>query len=93
MRLLLVEDDELLGSGIHDALERARYTVEWVRDGRRPTVFVHTPDNHAAPDLARELHAAVRALVPELAALPEPADVTDVVPDATPGDPDHPTLF
>jgi two-component system response regulator QseB len=33
MRVLLVEDDELLGSGIHDALERARYTVEWVRDG------------------------------------------------------------
>lgn len=33
MRLLLVEDDELLGSGICDALERTRYTVEWVRDG------------------------------------------------------------
>ena len=33
MRVLLVEDDELLGSGIRDALERARYTVEWVRDG------------------------------------------------------------
>ncbi|WP_018413093.1 response regulator [Methyloversatilis thermotolerans] len=33
MKVLLVEDDELLGSGICDALERARYTVEWVRDG------------------------------------------------------------
>lgn len=33
MRVLLVEDDELLGSGIRDALERARYSVEWVRDG------------------------------------------------------------
>lgn len=33
MRVLLVEDDELLGSGICDALERTRYTVEWVRDG------------------------------------------------------------
>jgi two-component system response regulator QseB len=33
MRILLVEDDELLGSGICDALERMRYTVEWVRDG------------------------------------------------------------
>jgi two-component system response regulator QseB len=33
MRVLLVEDDELLGSGIRDALERARYTVEWVHDG------------------------------------------------------------
>lgn len=33
MRVLLVEDDELLGRGICDALERTRYTVEWVRDG------------------------------------------------------------
>ncbi|MCA3149948.1 MAG: response regulator, partial [Rhodocyclaceae bacterium] len=33
MRLLLVEDDESLGAGIRDALERGRYLVEWVRDG------------------------------------------------------------
>ena len=33
MRILLVEDDELLGAGIQDALARARYVVEWVRDG------------------------------------------------------------
>lgn len=33
MRVLLVEDDALLGSGIRDALEQARYAVEWVRDG------------------------------------------------------------
>jgi two-component system, OmpR family, response regulator QseB len=33
MRILLVEDDELLGGGIRDALERVRYAVEWVRDG------------------------------------------------------------
>ncbi len=33
MRVLLVEDDELLGAGIRDALERTRYSVEWVRDG------------------------------------------------------------
>jgi two-component system, OmpR family, response regulator QseB len=33
VRILLVEDDELLGTGIHDALTRARYSVEWVRDG------------------------------------------------------------
>ena len=34
MRILLVEDDELLGSGISDALENARYAHEWVRDGK-----------------------------------------------------------
>ena len=33
MRILLVEDDELLGSAMHDALTRGAYGVEWVRDG------------------------------------------------------------
>jgi two-component system response regulator QseB len=33
VRVLLVEDDELLGAGIEDALTRARYAVEWVRSG------------------------------------------------------------
>jgi DNA-binding response OmpR family regulator len=35
MRILLVEDDELLGAGIRDALARARYALEWVLDGRK----------------------------------------------------------
>lgn len=34
MRLLLVEDDELLGSGVSVALERANYSHAWVQDGR-----------------------------------------------------------
>lgn len=33
MRILLVEDDELLGVGLSDALRRAHYPHEWVRDG------------------------------------------------------------
>ena len=33
LRILLVEDDELLGSGLSDALGRAHYAHEWVRDG------------------------------------------------------------
>jgi two-component system response regulator QseB len=33
VRILLAEDDELLGAGIHDTLSRAGYAVEWVRDG------------------------------------------------------------
>lgn len=33
LRILLVEDDELLGEGIRDALLRNHYTVEWLRDG------------------------------------------------------------
>jgi two-component system, OmpR family, response regulator QseB len=35
VRILLVEDDELLGAGIRDALERSRFTLEWVTDGRQ----------------------------------------------------------
>jgi DNA-binding response OmpR family regulator len=33
MRLLLVEDDEILGDGLRTALQQAGYTVEWIRDG------------------------------------------------------------
>ena len=45
--------------------------ADWLREGRTPTVFVHTPDNLDAPMLARGFHNALRALVPELTALPE----------------------
>lgn len=34
MRLLLVEDDELLGDGIQTGLTQDGYTVDWVQDGR-----------------------------------------------------------
>lgn len=33
MRLLLVEDDELLGEGVQLALRRAGYAVDWLQDG------------------------------------------------------------
>jgi uncharacterized protein YecE (DUF72 family) len=49
--------------------------VEWLREGRSPTVFVHTPDNADAPMLARRFHDQVRARLPELDALPEPVPV------------------
>ncbi len=47
----------------------------WLREGRSPTVFVHTPDNADAPDLARRFHDEVRARLPELEPLPEPVPV------------------
>ncbi len=49
-----------------------RTVAEWLREGRSPTVFLHTPDNAAAPELARRFHDEVRAAVPELEPLPEP---------------------
>lgn len=33
MRVLLVEDDELLGEGLREGLKRDGYTVDWVKDG------------------------------------------------------------
>lgn len=34
MRVLLVEDNKLLGSAVQAGLEQAGYTVDWLRDGR-----------------------------------------------------------
>jgi uncharacterized protein YecE (DUF72 family) len=63
------DDDARTVAGWQPWLE----TVEgWLREGRSPTVFIHTPDNVAALGLARRFHDEVRARVPELGALPEP---------------------
>ncbi|GII63415.1 hypothetical protein Skr01_35000 [Sphaerisporangium krabiense] len=57
-------------------VEGRRYWAEtvagWLREGRSPTVFIHTPDNTEALALARRFHDDVRALVPEVEPLPEP---------------------
>jgi two-component system response regulator QseB len=34
MRLLLVEDDAMIGEGVRKGLRQAGFTVDWVRDGR-----------------------------------------------------------
>jgi uncharacterized protein YecE (DUF72 family) len=44
----------------------------WLREGRSPTVFIHTPDNVDALELARRFHGQVRARMPEVEPLPEP---------------------
>lgn len=46
--------------------------VGWLREGRSPTVFIHTPDNAAALPLARRFHADVRDRLPGIEPLPEP---------------------
>jgi uncharacterized protein YecE (DUF72 family) len=50
-------------------------TAQWLREGRSPTMFIHTPDNVDAPLLARRFHDDVRARVPALEPLPEPVPV------------------
>ena len=46
--------------------------ADWLREGRSPTVFIHTPDNVDALELARRFHHDVRVRVPEVEPLPEP---------------------
>lgn len=43
MRILLVEDDELLGDGIRTGLRHYGYTVDWVKDGRAAHRVLTTP--------------------------------------------------
>jgi uncharacterized protein YecE (DUF72 family) len=46
--------------------------ADWLGEGRSPTVFIHTPDNVEALELARRFHDEVRSRLPELDPLPEP---------------------
>jgi len=41
VRILLVEDDALLGGGIRDALDREQFSVEWVTGGREAAAALH----------------------------------------------------
>lgn len=43
----------------------------WIEEGRTPYVFLHTPDNVRAPELARRFHQQLTTLLPGLPALPE----------------------
>jgi uncharacterized protein YecE (DUF72 family) len=64
---------------VAETVEGWHYLVDlvttWLTEGRSPTIFLHTPDNAEALNLARRFHADVRALVPGLEPLPEPVQV------------------
>jgi len=40
MRLLIVEDDELLGNGLQIGLQQSGYAVDWVKDGQSAELFL-----------------------------------------------------
>lgn len=52
--------------------------VNWIVDGREPYLFVHQPENLDSPGLARALHEAVTAELPDLSPLPDPAGQTSM---------------
>ncbi|TDU89933.1 uncharacterized protein YecE (DUF72 family) [Kribbella voronezhensis] len=66
-------DDPQLTVAGWDYLVKA--VVDWLAEGRSPTVFLHTPDNVDALTLARRFYSDVAAVVPELSPLPEPLPV------------------
>lgn len=41
MRVLLVEDDPMIGAAIQDALKDASYAADWVKDGRATLTALH----------------------------------------------------
>lgn len=44
MRILLVEDDELLGDGIYRSLQQYKYTVDWIKNGEAAAQALRTED-------------------------------------------------
>jgi uncharacterized protein YecE (DUF72 family) len=48
----------------------AQKVAGWIEEGRTPYVFLHTPDNLQAPELARCFHGQLMKLLPGLPELP-----------------------
>ncbi|MFV3308375.1 response regulator [Pseudomonas sp. NY15181] len=44
MRLLLAEDDAMIGAGLQQGLRKEGYSVDWVRDGRSALLALETTD-------------------------------------------------
>ncbi|MFN9720273.1 MAG: DUF72 domain-containing protein [Planctomycetota bacterium] len=50
-------------------IEWAPVIAEWIRQGLRPFIFTHSPDDRFAPEFARRMHSAIRhynSCVPEM---------------------------
>jgi two-component system, OmpR family, response regulator len=41
MRILLVEDDEVLGDALHQSLSKADYAVDWAKQGKEADIALH----------------------------------------------------
>ena len=74
VRLIGADDLEATRAGLRAWVPQV---VRWLVDGRTPSVFVHQPENLHSPALAREVHTAVRALLPAVEPLPDPLPVTE----------------
>jgi len=76
MRVLLVEDDQMLGEALSQALQDATYAVDWLRDGRSASsALVH----HDFEIVVLDLGLPQREGLDVLAALRSQGDSTPVV--------------
>lgn len=48
MRILLVEDDEIIGKAVSSSLVEQRYAVEWIKEGKAAEVALRTNEYAAA---------------------------------------------
>jgi len=55
--------DNVLDTQKNHLRQWARYTVDWIRQGHTPYVFIHAPDTSYAPPLAVYFHEQVNALL------------------------------
>jgi len=63
--------------------EWAPIVASWIRDGLDPYIFLHTPHDQHAPEMAREFHDELRKLlpsIPELAPWPGSLSATTIRP-------------
>ncbi len=69
MRILLVEDDEMLGNGVYTGLGQDGYAVDWVKDGEAAELFLRSGEyelvildlglpKRSGIDVLRDLRAA-----------------------------------
>ena len=56
MRILIVEDDSLLGDGLQVGLGQAGFTVDWLRDGQEATTVLASPEAHCFAAVVLDLN-------------------------------------
>lgn len=55
----------------HPWLDRwVAQTARWLQEGKQPRIFLHTPSNQLAPELARMFHQQLQERMPDLPELP-----------------------
>jgi DNA-binding response OmpR family regulator len=79
MRLLLVEDDSLLGDGLKAGLEQLGYVAEWVRDGDAALALLAMPATEPFVAVVLDLGLPKRDGLSVLRALRARGDTTPVL--------------